>query len=217
MKDGVAEFGVARTGNFAQLLGDSVPLAQDKAGQNRLVELLVKRKLAGQEAAVERGQGKFQVVGVEAPGFLDGARTGAGAQTDIPHALDNGAHGFAGLFFGLLIGEGEEHVDVGKGEKVFAPVTAQGQQGDVQRGLSGEGAAPHFDQDAVHDGGAAADGGRAVARTLTGLADQRHLPRILLPKIVNRQSDWIHRMFCVACQSRKELLNSVSDVVSISA
>ena len=56
VEDGVAEAGVTGAGNFAELLGDGVPLAQDQAGQHRLMELLVERKLAGQEAAVERGQ-----------------------------------------------------------------------------------------------------------------------------------------------------------------
>ena len=48
-------------------------------------------------------------------------------------------------------------------------------------GCPGEGATPHFNQDTVHHGGAAADGGGAVAGALTGLADKRHLPQILLP------------------------------------
>jgi hypothetical protein len=51
---------------------------------------------------------------------------------------------------------------------------------------------PHFNEDTVHYGGAAADGGGAVSGALAGLAYESHLPRILLPKIVNRQSDWIH-------------------------
>ena len=91
VKDGVAEFGVAGAGDFAQLLRDGVPLAEDEAGQDGLVELLVERELAGEEAAVEGGQGEFEVVGIEAAGFLDGAGAGAGAQADVPHALDDGA------------------------------------------------------------------------------------------------------------------------------
>jgi hypothetical protein len=93
VEDGVAELGVAGAGDLAQLLGDGVPLAQHQAGQDGLMELLVERELAGQEAAVERGQREFEVVGVEAAGFLDGAGTGAGAQADVPHALDDGADG----------------------------------------------------------------------------------------------------------------------------
>ena len=186
MEDGVAVLGVAGAGDLAQLLRDGVPLAQDEAGKGDLVKLLVERKLAGEEAAIERGQGEFEIVGIEAAGFLDGAGTGAGAQADVPHALDDGADGFAGLLFGLFVGEGEEHVDVGVGEEIFAAVAAQGQQGDVLRGQAGEGPAPHFNEDTVDDRGAAADGGGAVAGALTGLADKRHLLEILLPKIVNR-------------------------------
>ena len=47
---------------------------------------------------------------------------------------------------------------------------------------AGEGAAPHFDEDAVHYGGAAADGGGAVAGALAGLADKRHLPQYTAPE-----------------------------------
>ena len=73
MEDGVAELGVARPRNLAQLLGDGVTLAQDQAGKNGLVELLVEREVAGEEAAVERGQREFEVVGVEAASLLDSA------------------------------------------------------------------------------------------------------------------------------------------------
>ena len=181
MEDGVAELGVAGAGDLAQLLGDGVPLAEDEAGQDGLVKLLVERELAGEEAAIESGEGELEVVGIEAAGFFDGAGTGAGAEADVPHALDDGANGFAGLLFGFFVGEGEEHIDVGVGEEIFAAVSAEGQQGDVLRRLSGEGPAPHFNEDTVDHGGAAADGGRAVAGALTGLADKRHLPQILLP------------------------------------
>ena len=127
--------------------------------------------------------------------LLEGARTGAGAQANVPHALDDGADRLAGLFLGFVVGKGEEHVDVGVGEQVLAAVAAHGQQGDILGGQPGKGAAPHFNEDAVDHGGAAANGGGAVAGALAGLADERHLPRILLPKIVNRQSDWIHVVF----------------------
>ena len=212
MEDGVAEFGVAGAGDLAQLLRDGVPLAQHQAGQDRLVKLLVEREVAGQEAAVERGQGEFEVVGIEAAGFLDGARTGAGAQADVPHALDDGADGLLGLRLGLVVGKGEEDVDVGVGEEILAPVAAQSQQSDVLRGLAGKGPAPHFNQDTVHHGGAAADGGGAVAGALAGLADERHLPRILLPKIVNRQSDWIHELVVCGLPKQERIVNSISDV-----
>ena len=181
VEDGVAEAGMAGAGNFAELLGDGVPLAEYEAGQNYLVQLLVERELAGQEAAVEGGEGEFEVVGVEFTRFLDGAGTGAGAEADIPHALDNEADGFRRLRFHLFVGKGEQDIDIRIGEQVFAAVTAQGKEGDVEGGLSGKGATPHFNKQPVDNGGAAADGGGAVTGPLTGLADKRHLPQILLP------------------------------------
>ncbi len=44
-----------------------------RPGRIGLVQLLVERELAGEEAAVERRQGEFEVIGIEAAGFLDGA------------------------------------------------------------------------------------------------------------------------------------------------
>ena len=63
MKNRVGVFLVARPGNLAQLLRDRIPFAQYQAGQNRLVQLLIKRELAGQEAAVEA----FATVGPQLP------------------------------------------------------------------------------------------------------------------------------------------------------
>ena len=186
MKDGVAVLGVAGACNLAELLGDGVPLAQNQSREDRLVKLLVERELAGEEAAVERGQGEFEVVGIEAAGFFDRARTGTGAQADIPHALNDRSYGFPGLLLGLLVGEGEEHVDVGVGEEIFASVAAESQQRNILRRLAGEGPSPHFNQDTVDHRRAAADRSGAVPGTLAGLADKRHLPEILIPKIVNR-------------------------------
>ena len=182
MKDRIAELGVAGAGDLAQLLRDGVPLAQHEAGKGDLVKLLVERKLAGQEAAVESSEGEFQVVGVEAAGFLHGAGAGAGAQADVPHALNDGPDGLLGLFLGLLVGEGKENVDVGVGEEIFAPVAAQGQQGDVLRRQLGEGPAPHLNQDAVHHRRTPPDGGRAVPGALAGLAHKRHLPQYTAPE-----------------------------------
>src|ERR1700722_17508115 len=170
MKDGVAVSGVSSAGDFAELLGDRVPLAEDETGKSDLVELLVEGKLAGEEAAIESGEGEFEIIGVEAAGFFDGAGVGAGAKADVPHALDDGANGVAGLLFGFFVGEGEEDVDVGIREEIFAAVAAEGQQRGVLRRQAGVGSAPHFNQDAVDDSGSPADGSGAVAGTLPGLA-----------------------------------------------
>jgi hypothetical protein len=181
MEDGIAELGMARAGDLTELLRDGVPLAEDEAGEDGLMELLVKRELAGKKAAIEGGEREFKIVGIETAGFFDGAGAGAGAKADVPHALDNGSYSFLGLLFCFLVGEGEEHIDVGVGEEVLASVAAQGKEGDVLGGLSSEGPTPHFNEDAVDYGGASADGSGAVPRALTGLADKRHLPKILIP------------------------------------
>ncbi len=85
------------------------------------------------------------------------------------------------MLFRLVVGKGEEDIDIGVGKKVFAAVASERDQGDTQAGMTGESPAPHFNQDAVDDGGAAANGGGAVAGSLVGGRDKRHLPLILLP------------------------------------
>jgi len=186
VKDGVAEFGVADTGDLAQLLRDVVPLAQEEVGHNGLVELLVEGEMAGEEAAVKGGQGEFEVVGIEAAGLLEGSGSRTGAQTDIPHALDDGAGDIPVQRLGLFVGIDEEDVDVREGKEIFAAVAAQCDQGDGLCGLGSKGAAPQLNQDAVYDSRTATNGSRAVACALAGLAHKCHLPLILLPKIVNR-------------------------------
>src|ERR1035441_4991124 len=111
----------------------------------------------------------------------------------------------------LFICKDEEDVDVGIGEEILAAVAAQGEQGGIGGRLAGECAAPHLDQHAVYDGGTASNGGSAVTGAFAGLADEQHLLRILLPKIVNRQGDWIHKSFWWLSFARR-ILNSISEV-----
>ena len=211
VEDGVAEFGVAGAGDFAELLGDGVPLAQEEVREHSLVKLLVEGKMPGKEAAVESGQSEFEVDGIEAPGFLEGAVAGAGAEAYLPHSLNDSADDVLAVRFCFFIGEDEEHIDVGVGEEVLAAIAAQGEQRDVARRLAGEGAAPHFDEDAVDHRGTSPDGGGAVSSAFAGQADKLHLPRILLPKIVNRQSDWIHKVVG-GLPSRERIVNRISDI-----
>jgi hypothetical protein len=110
--------------------------------------------------------------------------------------LDKGADSISRRGFGFVIGKEEKHIDVGTGEEILAAVAAQSQQGDVLCRLGGEGAAPHLNQDPVDHRRTASNGRRAVAGPFTGLAHERHFPRILLPKIINRYSDWVHEIVC---------------------
>jgi len=52
MEDGVSVFRVTASGNFAELLRNRVPLAQNEPRKHRLVQLLVKRELTGQKPSV---------------------------------------------------------------------------------------------------------------------------------------------------------------------
>ena len=88
MKDGVAVLGVAGAGDLAQLLGNGVPLAQNEAGKDRLMKLLVKRELPSQKATVKRGQGELEVVGIEFSSFFDGPRTRDWLSARCPTCLE---------------------------------------------------------------------------------------------------------------------------------
>jgi len=80
--------------------------------------------------------------------------------------------------------------------------------------MSGEGAAPHFNQDSIDHCRAASDGSSAVPCALAGLADERHLAKILIPKIVNRQSDWIHEVYLQGLPKQLGRFNRISDFLA---
>ena len=206
MKDGVAESCMPAARDLAQLQRNRVPLAQHQAWQHCLVQLLVQRKMPSQKAPIQRRQRELQVVRIEPPGFLHRSRTGACTQPNVPHPLDDHPDRVLRVLFSLLVRKGKQHIDVGVGKQILASISAQRKQSYVLRGLAREDSPPHLNQDAVNHSGPAADCGCAVSGAFAGLAHQRHLPHILLPKIVNRQSDWIHEGLCVACRSSKELL-----------
>ncbi len=50
----------------------------------------------------------------------------------------------------FLVGDGEEEIDVGEGEEVFAAVSAEGEKGDIGGRLTGEGSAPHLTRSDRH-------------------------------------------------------------------
>jgi hypothetical protein len=171
------------------------------------MKLLIERELAGQETAIESGKSEFQIVGIETSCFARGSGTGAGSQSDVPHALDDGANCLLRLFFGFFVGEGEEDIDVGVREEILSAVTTQCQERYIQlRQVTGP--APHFNQDSIDDGGTPPDCCRSIPGAFTGLAHERHLLEILLPKIVDLQNDCTHSVVGVACRSKKELLQA---------
>ena len=81
----------SRAGNFAELLGDGIPLAQHQAGQHCLVQLLIKRKLSGEKAAVERGERAVHFAPVApAGGFvMRAAHRNIGGRADRDHDEDD--------------------------------------------------------------------------------------------------------------------------------
>ena len=56
MEDSVAVLGVAGASEFAELVGDGVPFAENCSGKNVVVELLVERITAGEEAMIKSGE-----------------------------------------------------------------------------------------------------------------------------------------------------------------
>src|ERR1700750_2155806 len=111
MEDGIAILGVTPARNLAELLGNGVPLAQNQARKDRLVELLVKRELAGEEAAIQGGQCELEISGIKPACFVDGPGTWACPEADIPHSLNDRSDGLFSLLLCLRVSEGEQDVD----------------------------------------------------------------------------------------------------------
>ena len=84
--------------------------------------------IPGDKAPVKQGQGEFDVVGVVAIAFLEGADHGAGPQTEIPHGLITATDGLAKLVLHFLIGAKIEQVDIGTGEEFLASEAAYGHE-----------------------------------------------------------------------------------------
>ncbi len=129
MEDGVAVFLVARAGQIGKPMHDATPFAQRDFGQRFVLQSLGETVIPGDEAAVKQREGEFDVVGVVAIAFLEGADHGAGPQTEIPHGLITAPDGLAKLVLQLFVGAKIEQVDVGTGEEFLAAEAAYGHQG----------------------------------------------------------------------------------------
>ena len=171
-----------------------MPLHSRSATSGRILRLknLVEAVVAGDEAAVEQGEGELDVVGVVAIAFFEGADHGAGAQAEIPHGLVTATDGLAKLVLHLFVGAKVEKVDVGAGEEFLAAKAADGHQ--CQPGGYGRAALelPQRLQQAVDNQGAAADAEHAVAGALEGLPHGRHLGLVVLSQLLVRRECRFH-------------------------
>ena len=192
MEDGVAVFLVARAGQVGKPVNDAAPFAQCDFGQRLRLQSLVQAVVAGDEAAVKQGEGEFDVVGVVAIAFLEGADHGAGAQAEIPHGLITAADGLAKLVLHLFVGAKIKQIDVGAREEFLAAEAAYGHQ--CQPGGMRPAAleTPQRLQQAIDYQGAAADAEHAVAGALEGLPHGRHLGLVVLSQLLVRRECSFH-------------------------
>ena len=126
MEDGVAVFLVARAGQIGKFMHDAAPLPQCDFGQRLRLESLIQPVVAGDKAAVEQGEGEFDIIRIVAIAFLEGTDHGAGPQAEIPHGLIAATNALAKLIFHPLVGAKVEHIHVGAGEEFLAPEATYG-------------------------------------------------------------------------------------------
>ena len=169
VEDGVAVFGVAGAGHLGEVLDDGVPFAEDDRGQELSFKFGVEGAAAGEVAAIEEGDGEFEIVGVDALGFFQGAGDGAGAEADVPHGLSTSADLIAPGGLDFLVGAEEEDIDVGAGKELAATETAGGDEGDVVLRRDGRDVLPKLAEQGADDLGAAANDRGAVAVALEAL------------------------------------------------
>ena len=148
--------------------------------------------VTGDEAPVEQGKGEFDVIGVVAVAFFEGADHGAGAQAEIPHGLVTPADSLAQLVLHFFVGAKVEKVDVGAGEEFLAAKAADRHQCEPggQRRAALE--LPQRLQQVVDNQGAAADAEHAVAGAIEGLAHGRHLRLVVLSQLLVRRECRFH-------------------------
>ena len=178
MKDGVAELGLPGAGEFGNALHQRLPLAAHQPWQKLVVELAEERAIAGQKAGVEQGERAFDVVGVEAVTLARGARGRTDAQPGIPQLAAEGADLLLDLGIRRL-GAEKQQVNVGVREKLGAPESPDGGQGEAGR-IVAEQVAPKTDNHVADQFAALADGDAPVAGELEGASDAGRLAGVKL-------------------------------------
>ncbi len=192
MEDGVAKFLMARAGQIGKFMDDGAPFAQREPRQRLCLKGLIEAMVAGDETAVEQGEGEFKVSWVVAVAFLEGADHRAGPQAEIPHGLIAAADGLAEIVLHLFVGAKVEEVDVGGREEFLAAEAPDGHQckpgGQRRTALE----PPQRLQQRVDDQGAAADAEHAVAGPVEGLPHGRHLGLVVLSQLLVRRECRFH-------------------------
>src|SRR5713226_8310397 len=128
VKNRIAVTRVAFACELDELRGQKIARAAFRIAEDARVEALVKGGISREQAAVEQGKVKLDVVFLDAPAFLDRAARGADPEPQVPERARKLSDQRLELFFGGLVLEEEQDVEIGVREQHPAAVAAERQQ-----------------------------------------------------------------------------------------
>src|ERR1700678_4589991 len=128
MKNGLAEFCMARAGQVGKALRENLAFTREQFRNGRVLELREKRRISGEIAAVEQRNRKFEIFRIEAVTFGKFARCRAQLHAQIPNFLGELANAILEFGFGALVGVQKQQIDIGVREKPLAAAAAQSKQ-----------------------------------------------------------------------------------------
>ena len=116
---------MADTGEVDQILHDVLRFAGHQFGDQIVVQACEEFSVAADAAAIEQGDGEFDVVGFKAIAFRKAARSWAEFEAQIPQFLREALDlRLQFLFVGILAVVEKEKIDVGVREEPSAAVAA---------------------------------------------------------------------------------------------
>ena len=180
MEDGVAEFCMAGAREFHEVLDDERAIARDEARHDGVVEAIVELAITREVAAIEQGDGEFEVIGVEAFALGEIAGGRAEFEAQVPNFLRESADGGFQFFASAIAGVQKQNINVGIREQPSAAEAAQRDEGEIGGAirLGRDQFPPQAAGDGFDKGGSACDGGAAVARGVEILLEAREFLRI---------------------------------------
>ena len=165
MKNGLAKFRVAGTGQVGEALRENLAFAREQFRNGGVLELREKRRISGEVAAVEQRNRKFEILRIEAVALGKFARGGAQLHAQIPNFLRELSKAILKFALGALVGVQKQQIDIGVGEQPLAAKAAERDQRETGRTIffRADVLIPKTQQDRFDDRGAAEDCGATVA------------------------------------------------------
>src|SRR5450432_2616529 len=165
MVERISKFRMTLARDLGEALKQRLRFAHDQLGDHLVMQLAKQVAIAGEIAAIEKGNGELGIVGVVAVAFGERARGGTQLQTQVPQLLRKAANWVFVELLRFAVAKKKEQIDVGVGEKPAAAEAACGHEGEVGRFVvvRGNDVSPEASENVFDEAGALRDGGAAVA------------------------------------------------------